>query len=214
APAAAFIKGFDQLAPSLALAVIDLAEVQHLPLHHLATGAALVLDNIPVAMLFAVFEASVVSQENDADDARLIRVIEKRCKVYTTADLRSAAVDPTRLFRLARPEKRCCPQRVGKIGLDLQLALGTALRAAKGFSAPEVGSTYARARALAEQIDRPDYLGRVFFGQWLFHRNRGEYKLALALAEQMEKIGEAHNDVSVQLMGRWASGKTRLRLGE
>src|SRR5215472_17560582 len=70
-------------------------------------------------MLFAVFEASVVSQEHDADDARLIRVIEKRCKVYTTADLRSAAVDPTRLFRLARPEKRCCPQRVGKIGLAL-----------------------------------------------------------------------------------------------
>jgi hypothetical protein len=54
----------------------------------------------------------------------------------------------------------------------------------------------------------------VFFGQWLFHRNRGESKLALALAEQMEKIGEAHNNVSVQLMGRWASGCTRLNLGD
>jgi hypothetical protein len=39
-PSAAFIKGFDQLAPSLALAVIDLAKVQHLPLDHLATDAA------------------------------------------------------------------------------------------------------------------------------------------------------------------------------
>jgi enterochelin esterase-like enzyme len=50
------------------VAVIDLAEIQHLPLDHLATGAALVLDDIPIAMLFAVFEASVVSQEHDADD--------------------------------------------------------------------------------------------------------------------------------------------------
>ena len=58
--------------------------------------------------------------------------------------------------------------------LDLQLALGYALIATKGHSAPEVGETFARARALAEQIDRPEYLGRVFFGQWVFHRNRGE----------------------------------------
>jgi hypothetical protein len=67
-PSAAFIEGFDRLTPSLALAVIDFAEIQHLPLNHLAAGAALVLDDIPVAMLFAVFEASIVSQEHDADD--------------------------------------------------------------------------------------------------------------------------------------------------
>src|ERR1700719_907807 len=35
-----------------------------MPLHHLAAGAALVLDNIPVAMLLAVFEASVETQEH------------------------------------------------------------------------------------------------------------------------------------------------------
>ena len=98
--------------------------------------------------------------------------------------------------------------------LDLQLALGYALIATKGHSAPEVGETFARARALAEQIDRPEYLWRVFFGQWMFHRNRGEHKLALALAEQMEKIGEARNDVAAQLVGRWASGYTRLFLGD
>jgi class 3 adenylate cyclase/tetratricopeptide (TPR) repeat protein len=98
--------------------------------------------------------------------------------------------------------------------LDLQLALGYALIAAKGHSAPEVGETFAQARALAEQIDRPEYLGRVFFGQWVFHRNRGEHKLALALAEQGEKIGEARNDVRAQLVGRWASGFTRLHMGD
>jgi len=52
------------LAPSLVLGVVDLAQIQHLPLHHLAAGAALVLNNIPVAMLLAVFEASIEPQEH------------------------------------------------------------------------------------------------------------------------------------------------------
>jgi predicted ATPase len=101
-----------------------------------------------------------------------------------------------------------------QLELDLQVALGYALYVAKGQSAPEVGAAFARARALAEQIDRPEYLGQAFFGQWMFHRNRGEYKLALALAEQVEKIGQARNDLGLQWMGRYASGHTRLYLGD
>ena len=65
--------------------------------------------------------------------------------------------------------------------------------ATKGYSSPEVGETYARARALAEQaeqINQPEYLRGLFYGQWIFHRVRGEHRLALALAEQMEKIGK------------------------
>jgi class 3 adenylate cyclase/tetratricopeptide (TPR) repeat protein len=98
--------------------------------------------------------------------------------------------------------------------LDLLLALGSALTATKGYSAPEVGETYARARALAEQIDRPEYLWPVFLGQSSFHRVRGEHRLALTLAEQLEKIGEARSDVAAQLVGRWANGRTRLFLGD
>jgi class 3 adenylate cyclase/tetratricopeptide (TPR) repeat protein len=98
--------------------------------------------------------------------------------------------------------------------LDLLLALGSALTATKGYSAPEVGETYARARALAEQIDRPEYLWPVFLGQSSFHRVRGEHRLALTLAEQLEKIGEARSDVAAQLVGRWANGRSRLFLGD
>ena len=62
--ARAVLEHFERAAPSQLLRVVDLAEIQHLPLHHLATGAALVLNDVPVAMLFAVFEASVESQEH------------------------------------------------------------------------------------------------------------------------------------------------------
>lgn len=98
--------------------------------------------------------------------------------------------------------------------LDLQLALGLALMAMKGYAAPEVGETLARARVLAEQIDRPQYLWPVFLGQSSFHRVRGEHAQALALAEQLETIGTARNDVAAQLVGRWANGRTRLFLGD
>ena len=98
--------------------------------------------------------------------------------------------------------------------LDLQLALGLALMAMKGYAAPEVGETLARARVLAEQIDRPQYLWPVFLGQSSFHRVRGEHRQALELAEQLEKIGEARHDVAAQLVGRFANGRTRLFLGD
>jgi len=98
--------------------------------------------------------------------------------------------------------------------LDLQLALRPALAFTKGLSAPDVGETIARARALAEQLDRPEYLVRLSFGQWAFHLGRSEHKLALSLAEQIEKIAEARNDVGTQLRGRRANGMTRLHLGE
>ena len=85
--------------------------------------------------------------------------------------------------------------------LDLQAALGPALAATKGWSARDVGETIARARALAEQIERPEYLVPLIFGQWVFHLVRSEYKLALSLAEQIVKIGEVRNDVAAHLLG-------------
>jgi class 3 adenylate cyclase/tetratricopeptide (TPR) repeat protein len=98
--------------------------------------------------------------------------------------------------------------------LDLQTALGQALASTKGYSAPDVGEAIARARALAEQIDRPDDLVPLSLSQWAFHLMRSEYKQALSLAEQVEKIGEARGDVTAQLVGREASGLTRFWLGE
>ncbi len=98
--------------------------------------------------------------------------------------------------------------------LDLQLALGPALTATKGYSAPEVGGTIARARALAEQVDRPEYLVPLLYGQCSFHFVRGELKLVLSLAEQLEKIGAARNDVAAQLLGRRGQGQTRCVLGD
>jgi tetratricopeptide (TPR) repeat protein len=101
-----------------------------------------------------------------------------------------------------------------QLELDLRIALGRALMATRGNAAPDVGETVARARALAEQLDRPDYLAPLLYGQWVFHATRAEHRLSLSFAEQVEKIAEAENDVALLWMGQYLRARTYFYLGE
>jgi class 3 adenylate cyclase/tetratricopeptide (TPR) repeat protein len=98
--------------------------------------------------------------------------------------------------------------------LDLQLALGSAIRFTKGFSATEVVETLARAQALAQQFDQPEYLMPLMFGQWTVQISRAEHREALSLGKQIEGMGKVRNDVVMQMFGRLAQGIARLSLGE
>jgi hypothetical protein len=59
---AALIERVDRLQPCLALAVVDLRQIQHVPIDHPAARQAPLLRNAPVAVLFAVLESSVAFQ--------------------------------------------------------------------------------------------------------------------------------------------------------
>ena len=98
--------------------------------------------------------------------------------------------------------------------LELQVALGPALMATKGFSAPEVGDTIARARALAEQVDRSDYLIALLYGQSAYHLFRSEHHLALSVAQQIERLGEARNDRASLLLGHYVRAIICTNMGE
>src|SRR6202011_341933 len=65
-----------------------------------------------------------------------------------------------------------------------------------------------------EELDRPEYVVPLLYGQWGLHVMRSEHRLALPRAEQMVRIGGGRHDVSTQLLGRLMHGKTRLWLGE
>jgi predicted ATPase len=58
--------------------------------------------------------------------------------------------------------------------LDLQIALGHALIATRGYTDPVVGQTYTRARYLCETLGQDRQLLLVMFGEWLYHVLRGE----------------------------------------
>ena len=68
----------------------------------------------------------------------------------------------------------------GRQELPLQIALGVALAASKGFAAPQTGRAYARAHALCAQLDDTATLMSVLSGQSAFHLTRGEYIAAAA----------------------------------
>ena len=69
--------------------------------------------------------------------------------------------------------------------LDLQIALGTPLIAAKGNAAPEVGATYARARELCEQVGETSQLFQVVLGLRRFYFARGELLTAHQMSEEL-----------------------------
>jgi predicted ATPase len=68
--------------------------------------------------------------------------------------------------------------------LTLQLALGGAMGATRGYSSAETGEAYARARILAERAGGAESFA-VFFGLWGAAHTRGEQRAALALADQL-----------------------------
>jgi hypothetical protein len=51
--------------PRFALAVVDLAQIQHLALHHSPVGTTTALDDRPVAVFFAVLDAVIALQQHD-----------------------------------------------------------------------------------------------------------------------------------------------------
>ena len=64
-PGAILIEALDDAAPRRALAVVDLAEIKHWPLHDPAARATAALGDRPVAMFLAVFFAPRASQKHD-----------------------------------------------------------------------------------------------------------------------------------------------------
>jgi predicted ATPase len=98
--------------------------------------------------------------------------------------------------------------------LSLQITLGTALMAAKGQAAPEVGQAYARARELCRQVGETPQLFPVLFGLWRFYLVRTEYQTARELAEQCLSLAQRVQDPALLLEAHFALGASLLWLGE
>jgi predicted ATPase len=109
--------------------------------------------------------------------------------------------------------------------LDLLLAIGPALMATKGFAAPEVEQTYARARDLCRQVGETPQLFRAVRGLWSFYFNRGALPVARELGEQLLGLAgraaaptpllEAHQALGMTLffLGDYAGAQTHCALG-
>jgi class 3 adenylate cyclase/predicted ATPase len=105
------------------------------------------------------------------------------------------------------------PERVQQ-QLTLQIALGGSLMATKGFAAPEVGSVYARARELCQQVGETPQLFSVLLGLRLFYMVRGEIHAACELGEQCLRLAQRVPEPALLLGAHHALGDTVYLTGE
>jgi predicted ATPase len=98
--------------------------------------------------------------------------------------------------------------------LDLQIALGQAVIATKGYAAPDAGKAYARARQLCEELNRPPQFVPVLWGQWVLHLVRAEFEQADRHAGEMLRLGRARNDATLKYLGCRCSGLNRYYFGD
>jgi class 3 adenylate cyclase/tetratricopeptide (TPR) repeat protein len=98
--------------------------------------------------------------------------------------------------------------------LTLLIALGSPLRASKGFSAPEVEMVYTRAQELCEQIGEIPQRFSALRGLWGVYLARGQSQLTQELAEQLLRLAEGVQDSALLAEAHHVMGMASFQLGE
>lgn len=98
--------------------------------------------------------------------------------------------------------------------LMLQISLGVALMAIKGYAAPEAKKAYDRARELCQQIGGTPQLVPVLRGLAAFYYVRAELPTARQLGEQLLRLVQKQQDQALLLEAHQELGGTLSNLGE
>jgi hypothetical protein len=98
--------------------------------------------------------------------------------------------------------------------LDLQIAFGAALVAAKGPAALEPAAAYTRARELCELLGEKQHLTQVLFGLWASHNVRDELDAAQAVASELLGLAKQGRQDPARILGCRTLGTTLLLRGD
>jgi class 3 adenylate cyclase/predicted ATPase len=85
--------------------------------------------------------------------------------------------------------------------IDLQVALGAAFIATKGFAAPEVERAYERARELCRQRADHPQLPTALYGVYLYHLHRSGTHVAADVALELLGLAERRQDTAACAVG-------------
>ncbi len=105
------------------------------------------------------------------------------------------------------------PERIRR-ELLLQLAVGPALLAVKGWGAPEAERTYTRVRELCERAGDPPELFPALLGLWYVYQVRAQFGMAHELAEQLLRRAQSAHDPTLLTYAHHALGETSLYIGK
>jgi hypothetical protein len=124
---------------------------------------------------------------------------------------RFAMDDAIALCRLGLQDLAHCPDdhTRGELELALQVTLGPALMAVKGYADDEVADVYHRALKLCDQLQDLRQLVPALFGLWTFHCVRAQHPMAASLAQRLVDVAEARDDQDYRVEACLARGITR-----
>jgi predicted ATPase len=90
--------------------------------------------------------------------------------------------------------------------LTLYIALGTALRTAKGHAAPEVAQVFTKARALCQQVGEPSQLAPVLWGLWGFYQSQSQFHTAREIGDTLLHLARRTDDPALVVLAHYTLG--------
>jgi predicted ATPase len=97
--------------------------------------------------------------------------------------------------------------------LALQIALGTPLIAVHGYSAPQTGAAYSRARILCERLGEAEPLVATLSGEFVYYFVRGDYLSMRRLTDEARHVAERLLNPLVRLAAHRLAGITAMHFG-
>jgi predicted ATPase len=97
--------------------------------------------------------------------------------------------------------------------LAYQIALGTPLIAVHGYSAPQTGAAYSRARVLCERLGEAEPLVATLSGEFVYYFVRGDYPMMQRLSDEARKVSERLPNPVVRLASHRLAGITAMHFG-
>lgn len=101
-----------------------------------------------------------------------------------------------------------------RLEFKLEIALGPALIASKGYTAAETIESYARARELCARLNRPNELNSVLQGQWMQALMGNEMPRAQRLSDDLLTLSEERQELYWIWQARYACGVTGFPVGD
>ena len=129
---------------------------------------------------------------------------------------RSGNAEAARHFAVALDLLRASPEFPDRLQheLDLQLALGLALTAMKGWADTEVETAYNRAQELCQQIGDVPRLFWALRGLWETYEVRAEHRMTRELAERLLVLAEQESDANLLREAHHTLGEMTFLVGE
>ena len=97
--------------------------------------------------------------------------------------------------------------------LRFQIAIGTPLIAVRGYSAPQTGAAFSRARLLCERLSEAEPLVAALSGEFVYHFVRGNYPTMRQLTDEARQVSERLPDPVIRLAAHRLAGITAMHFG-